>query len=305
MSEDKPEASEPDSEKDPAERMDLPTWNRSRTKKRRTKGPEDDAFQKSVRSAGRGAARRIPIVLLGTVVGIGLIVGGAFWFNQRNEEAATATRLLSKAVAAEARGQVGAPQVGPDGAVYEPPIPMFDTDEARARRVTESLEKLAAEEHGSTADITGELVRGALEMRAGDHAAAEATYRRFLAGAREDHPLHFQGREGLGLTLEAQGKLEEALQEFRLLAADKGAFYRDMALWHQGRVLEALERGDEALAVYRTYNEEYPQSDVSLAKEQVRERLLELDPEALKKPVEAVEEASGELASPADAPEGS
>ena len=65
-----------------------------------------------------------------------------------------------------------------------------------------------------------------------------------------------------------------------------------MALWHQGRVLEALDRRDDAVAIYRTYVTEFPAEVSSLAREQVRERLEQLDPDALKPPTPADAQAS-------------
>ena len=90
--------------------------------------------------------------------------------------------------------------------------------------------------------------------------------------------------EGRGVALENLGELDAALVAYEELAGRKGSFYRDMALWHQGRVLEALDRREDAIAVYRTYVTEFPAEVSSIAREEVRERLEQLDPEALKAP---------------------
>ena len=52
-----------------------------------------------------------------------------------------------------------------------------------------------------------------------------------------------------------------------------------MALYHQGRVLEALERTDDALAIYQQYFEEFPPSREEMATPMVRDRVEVLDPE--------------------------
>jgi hypothetical protein len=56
------EPAEPKSEA-PADRMDLPKWNRARVKRKQVAGQEEDAFQAGVRKAGQSAVRRAPLVL--------------------------------------------------------------------------------------------------------------------------------------------------------------------------------------------------------------------------------------------------
>nr|WP_255216599.1 tetratricopeptide repeat protein [Pseudenhygromyxa sp. WMMC2535] len=51
-----------------------------------------------------------------------------------------------------------------------------------------------------------------------------------------------------------------------------------MALYHQGRVLEALEREDEAIAIYQQFFSEFPDKE-TMATPMVRARIEELDPE--------------------------
>ncbi len=121
-------------------------------------------------------------------------------------------------------------------------------------------------------------------MRDGKAAEAQAEYRRFLDGAPAGHPLRWAAREGLAFAIEAQGDLDGALAEFKAMAGEKGVFYRDMALWHQGRVLERQDKSADALAVYRAYIAEFPLSAPSLAQSEVRRRLEELDPTAVVDP---------------------
>ena len=151
-----------------------------------------------------------------------------------------------------------------------------------------------------------ELLRAARLMREGKAAEAQAAYSKFLELGGAGHPLRWAAREGLAFAREAQDDLEGALAEFKTLAGEKGVFYRDMGLWHQGRVLERQGKKDEALAIYRQYIAEYPLGDPSIAQSKVRKRLEELDPSAvasaqLEQPVQIVDQA-GAPASPADAP---
>ena len=145
---------------------------------------------------------------------------------------------------------------------------------------------------GASAPELAVLLRAAASLRAGDHGAAKESYARFIEAAGKDHPLRFIGVEGKGVALENLGELDAALATYEELAGRKGSFYRDVALWHQGRVLEALDRRDDAVAIYRTYVTEFPAEVSSLAREQVRERLEQLDPDALKPPTPADAQAS-------------
>lgn len=272
------------------EPMDLPKWNRARVK-RKVKGAESDAFQDGARRAGRLARRRAPWVIGGIVLVAGAVGGTIYALHARTEARAEATRVLAEAAAYEARGQVGDPETlwGKD---RPPPVPIAETPEELDRRVESALETLGREYAGSPADVDGHLVRGARALRAGDPQAAIRHFQAFLDTADRDHPLRFLALEGLGVAKEAAGDLEGALEAFDALAGAPGSFYRDQALAHKGRVLEALGRTEEAIEVYKTYATEYPFSETSLALEFVRERLAELAPDFV--PPSANDEAGGE-----------
>jgi len=264
--------------------MELPTWNRGRTKKRGGQEPQEDAFQVGVKEVGRGAARRAPVVAIGAVLAIVAVVTVVVLYAQRQKGSAAATRILARAAAYEARAEVGDPQLLLGKSGRPPPSPVVKDEAERAAAVDGALKDLAAKAPGSPAEVDGILLAGARLMREGKAAEAQAEYRRFLDAAAAGHPLRWAAREGLAFAVEAQGDLDAALTEFKALAGEKGVFYRDMGLWHQGRVLERQGKTDEALAIYRQYIAEYPLSDPSLAQSEVRKRLEQLDPSAVVNP---------------------
>jgi tetratricopeptide (TPR) repeat protein len=147
--------------------------------------------------------------------------------------------------------------------------------------VTKALDDLEAGSPSSSAAEAGVLVRAAGLLRAGDAAGAEKAYRDFLDRSEAGHPLRFAAREGLAFAREAQGDLDGAIAELDTLAGAKGVFYRDQALWQKGRMLEAQGKTEAALEVYRQYLAEYPLQQPSIAQNEVRKRLEELDPQAL------------------------
>lgn len=261
--------------------MALPAWNRGRTKKRGGAEPQEDAFQVGVKEVGRGAARRAPVVAIAGVLAIAAVVTVVVLYAQRQKGSAEATRVLARAAAYESRAEVGDPQLLLGKSGRPPPSPVVKDEAERAAAVEKALQDLAVKAPGSPAEIDGILLAAARMMREGKPAEAQAEYRRFLDAAGAGHPLRWAAREGLAFAVEAQGDLDAALAEFKTLAGEKGVFYRDMGLWHQGRVLERQGKTDEALAIYRQYIAEYPLSDPSLAQSDVRKRLEQLDPTAV------------------------
>ncbi|HEY0137979.1 MAG TPA: tetratricopeptide repeat protein [Nannocystis sp.] len=275
------EQSKPEPETAPGERMELPTWNRGRTKKRGGAEPTEDAFQVGVKEVGRGAARRAPLVAVGAVLAVGAIVVAVVMYSRGQQASAAATRLLGEAATYEARAEVGDPELLLGKSKRRPPAPVVKDEAERAAAVDKALAELMAQAGGTAAAQDGTLMMAARLMRDGKFPEAEAAYRQFLDAAGAGHPLRWAAREGLGFAREAQNDLDSALAEFKTLAGEKGVFYRDMGLWHQGRVLERQGKTDEALAIYRQYIAEFPLGDPSIAQTEVRKRLEELDPSAV------------------------
>lgn len=266
---------------DPPERRDLPKWNRARVKRKAPAGEEQDAFQASVRKAGRGFLQR-PWAVIGLIVAVAGLGAGIYAWIQRGESGrAEATAMLATAVAYEARGQI---YEGYDEVVAERVRPLampLVKDEAQLRQtVDEALSNLEEQAPDSPANLVADLVRAARLARASDFAGAEKAYRGFLE-RQSDHTLVFLARDGLIISLEAQGRWDDALAEVEPLLGAEGDYFRDQALWHKGRLLEGAERTEEAIEVYKQYMAEYPLDRPSQARDQVRARLEELAPDAV------------------------
>jgi len=267
--------------------MDLPKWNRARTKRKAPKGQEQDAFQKGVRDAGRTARQRGPLVAMLVVVAAGVIGGSIYLMGSRAQQAAAATRTLATAVAHEARAEIGDLESITTAIGGKPTNPVVADDAALTLAIESALTGVIEQgEEGPV--LVSKLVRGARSLRAGDYAAAEAEYESFLRQAARSHSLWFLGQAGMAATLEAKGDTDTALAAYDELAGAKGSFYRDQALAQKGRLLEALGRKDDALTVYRQYAEEFPLSGASIARATVRARLTELDPDAVLAPTDPV-----------------
>lgn len=271
---------EPKPDGEPGERAELPTWNRSRRKRKATvkADKEDDAFQRGVRKASRRVIDTPKLVIGGIVIALLVIGGGVVLTNSFAQGDADASRTLQAATAAIVRGQVVPPEeqerLGDSIKLYR--LPIFSTEEERAAAITQAVTEAKGSGRGAVEEDAA-LVAAAQAMQAGDFDGALAEYEQFLAAVDSDHALRFLALEGKGNALEAKGELDAALASFQLIAPHPSDYYRPMALYHQGRVLEALDRTDEALAIYRQYIEEFPKEE--LATPMVRERLEALDPE--------------------------
>ncbi len=262
--------------------MELPTWSRARTKKRGDGGdaapPKDDAFQSAVRTAGKSAANKGRWVVLG-IIAVALGIGGVVLYRVNSKtHSAKATQLLANAAAYETRAKVGDVESLAGGSLT-PPYPIVADEGAREAAIAKAIEDLRTSSDGSGPATAAKLLIGADLLRDGDYDGAEAAYREIVR--IEDHPLGFMAREGVALALEAKGDIDGALRELVILAGDKGAIYREAALYHRARILAANERKDEAVEALKTYMEEYPLREFSLMGDDVRKLVELIEPSLL------------------------
>jgi tetratricopeptide (TPR) repeat protein len=85
----------------------------------------------------------------------------------------------------------------------------------------------------------------------GRYEEASQAYSRFIDTPEGAEAFLFLAYEGLGLSLEGEGKLDEAMQQFQALEAVGEGRYKTLAMYHQARVLEAQDKDDEAASLYK------------------------------------------------------
>jgi tetratricopeptide (TPR) repeat protein len=264
----------------PGSRAELPTWNRSRRKRKATAKAEreDDAFQRGVRQASRQVIDT-PKLALGSIVILIAVIAGAVVLHKRHVTAdAEASRVLQSATAAIVRGQVvpAEEQERLGDTIKQYRIPIYATEEERDAAIAESV--TAAKSAGrDEVEQNVSLVAAAQAMKVGDFDTALTEYDAFLEDSKRSHSLRFLALEGKGNALEAKGEYDAALAVFEELAPNPSDYYRSMALYHRGRVLEALSRTEEALALYQQFFTEFKTEEV--ATPMVRARVEVLDPE--------------------------
>lgn len=293
--------SEQDDKAESKPKQDLPSWSRSRSKTKRKRSEEsapveDDAFVRGGQKAV--SSRWVVIGSIGAVLAAS--IGGTLWWQARNKTKSEGTRAVAALAAINSRGVEANREEVMGDLDRPPPIPIFADKVEKQAQLDEALAALEATKE-SDATKLADLIIGREALVAGEFDKAVEVYDGFLSGHPLDHPLRFLALEGKGFALEESGKLDDALAAFEEMAPKGAVFYRDMSLWHQGRMLEALERPDEAAEVYKVYLEEFPLDKHSLAQAQVKERLAELDPTALKAAEDAAAAAAAQEAGAAGA----
>lgn len=107
-----------------------------------------------------------------------------------------------------------------------------------------------------------------------------------LLSSRLDKNLRFLAQEGLGYAYEGKGDLDQAAAAFAKLGdvpegKAEGAgkapepFYRDRALYHQGRIAERKGNPTEAVKLYKEVLEKAPQTSL---RDEISNRLAVLEP---------------------------
>ena len=187
-------------------RRDLPKWNRARVKRKQPKGEEQDAFQATVRKAGKGLLQRAPVVIGGLVAVAGIVAGVLLWQRSAAESRAQATRSLASTLALAARSEVREDADELKAKTELPyPIPLFKTEDERVQALDKAIAELQdGAPNDATRTLAG-LVRAARLVEQGNFDDAQAAYRQFLSD-NSAHPLRFLAQEGLVIALEGSGQ---------------------------------------------------------------------------------------------------
>jgi hypothetical protein len=230
--------------------------------------PSEAALNTWEKAQGSIAPHRNKILaLVATVIVVLLAVGIHGWWSRRRETAATLD--FQKAIeTAQARvtGNEQVPNLDLPGA--DPDAPTFKTTDEKNLATLTALDKIEKEHSGAKVAKHAKMTRAALLFDMGRFDQAAASYREVVSLGG---PLATIAREGVGLSLEAKALAEKdgaartagldaALAEFKLLQPDDKGFYRDMALYHQGRILQLKEDKAGAIAVFKELTTKFASS---------------------------------------------
>ena len=169
---------------------------------------QPDEFQQV---AGKGMewvdAHQKQVILAVVAVAVAAALGWGLSIYRTSREA-KAGGDLSQALELESRPIAAEAQPGQDS---------FPSKEERSKAALAALDKVRAENKGTTAAQTALAELGFLKLKSGDAPGAQKDLADFLSGAGKDHPLRAFAQESLGYAYEAQGKLDDAKGAFEKL----------------------------------------------------------------------------------------
>lgn len=160
----------------------------------------------------------------------------------------------------------------------------YTTSQERAQAALAVLDKLQAEYGGTDVATEARLLQAAMLFELGRFDDALAMYDSYAdSGASPE--LKAVAREGIAYVYEAKAMaledaaardqaLEQALEAFRSVQPEDEGPLRELALYHQGRILQQLGRTDEAAEAFRKALEV---DELGVLEGDIQSRLAQLD----------------------------
>jgi len=153
--------------------------------------------------------------------------------------------------------------------------PTFTTEEAKYQAAAEKFASFLKDNSGSAFETLGHMYQGLANLKIKQFVKAEQSFGSMIQSVDNDDPLWGLGHKLLGQTYEDQEKWEKALAEYKIISAQESMnFQKDVALYMEGRMLERLNRDQEAMAAYAKMLDSYPDSSFKASVEK-RKMVLE------------------------------
>lgn len=146
------------------------------------------------------------------------------------------------------------------------------TEPATALAAAQSdLERLTSEYGGQPAGKLGRIMYGNLSLAAQARDEAVEIYTSALNDFGSDVSLANFIYNGLGAAYSQKGDFAAAIKSFEKIVSGTSPVLKDSALFHLGRLYEALEQPDKSQKAYRQLSTDFPDSMFAeIAKDKVR-----------------------------------
>ena len=211
----------------------------------------DDAFSRVADRSFRWVKEHFNVVQWLIVAAVAAWIGSQIYSWRSEKAASKVSEELARAVAAE-QGKVGATdEEGKRDARGELDARrVFATDADRLKTAEAEYRKLTTSGNATQAGLAKLGLAGVLYDQ-GKYDEARALYTEVLGSpvAKLDADARGRSLEGIGLSLEAAGNRDAALKKFGELENAEIPGFRELALYHEARVLHA--KADEAGAKER------------------------------------------------------
>lgn len=248
----------------------------------------DDPLLDRTRQISEWASKNQKVVGYVAAALVAALVGSFLYVHFQHKNEQNASQLLAQAVSDE-QGVIGeAKDDDEDGP--KDPRPHFKDVGARRDSALAKYQQVSQKYAGTGAAILARLSEGSLLLDKGSADEALRAYEDVLASALAKADLEIRGRalEGKGFAQELKGQHKEALATFKELenAADVRGF-KELAIYHQARVHEALGEKDKAKELLMTVRERIAKPGdhpLGYLRQMVDDRIRAIDPKAIPEP---------------------
>ncbi|TKD08584.1 tetratricopeptide repeat protein [Polyangium fumosum] len=246
----------------------------------------DDALARSASAVTKWLKANVGVlqwVVLAAIVGAG---GYAFWSSRSDKKLGDASSDLFTGVAAN-RGLVMEEDKRPDDQKEIDPTRVFKNEADKAQAALDAYGKVIDKHAGTGAALLARLGQGGTYLEKRDWDKALEAYASVLSSplAAADPDVKGRATEGIGYAKEGKGDLDGAMASFKELAGIDVKGYKDLATYHEARVLFAKGNKDKAKEVLKPLDEKLalPSKEpepLEYLKGAVHDLMVQIDPAA-------------------------
>ncbi|HVK63279.1 MAG TPA: tetratricopeptide repeat protein [Polyangium sp.] len=216
----------------------------------------DDALARSASAITKWLKTNVGVlqwVVLAAIVGAG---GYAFWSSRSDKKLGDASSDLFTGVAAN-RGLVMEEDKRPDDQKEIDPTRVFKNEADKTQAALDAYGKVIDKHGGTGAALLARLGQGGTYLEKRDWDKAIEAYSSVLSSplAAADPDVKGRATEGIGYAKEGKGDLDGAMASFKELAGIDVKGYKDLATYHEARVLFAKGNKDKAKEVLKPLDE--------------------------------------------------
>ncbi|MDC0745235.1 tetratricopeptide repeat protein [Polyangium mundeleinium] len=246
----------------------------------------DDALARSASAVTKWLKTNVGVlqwVVLAAIVGAG---GYAFWSSRSDKKLGDASSDLFTGVAAN-RGLVMEEDKRPDDQKEIDPTRVFKNEADKTQAALDAYGKVIDKHAGTGAALLARLGQGGTYLEKRDWDKAIEAYSSVLSSplAAADPDVKGRATEGIGYAKEGKGDLDGAMASFKELAGIDVKGYKDLATYHEARVLFAKGNKDKAKEVLKPLDEKLalPSKEpepLEYLKGAVHDLMVQIDPAA-------------------------